>query len=57
MWSTNNHKLKKGVAWIRDVVGFGSSPLGELIRRAGVFTVPAVKAGYTIKDVIFEVAS
>lgn len=50
--SGGNHKLKKGVARIFDVVRFESS-LGELVRRADVFAVPAVKAGQTIKALIF----
>jgi hypothetical protein len=47
--SSGNHKLKKGIARISDIVRCDQSTLGELVRGADVLAVPAVKAGHLLE--------
>ena len=52
VWCGSDHKLKKGVAWVNDVLGLGESPLYEVVGCAGVLAVPAVKTMHVFEWLI-----
>src|SRR5579863_9192735 len=48
----SNHKLKKGVAWVNDILGLGESPLCKVVRCAGMLAIPAVKTMHVLERLI-----